>query len=181
LTLIFSSNLYADALRRSARLEFKFPGVRGRPARIQARKLHLGVLRRIKREVRIGLITPEQQSIWETVLEFFINLKVFPVVVPMGFSYDSQDEWGNKVNLTGAVIFPLDALQPKNPRSIPILALQHPTQVERAWSPSRCTMPPKLIQDPQKNVLLGAIMAAAGYIVVLPDYPGMGDTGQLCN
>jgi pimeloyl-ACP methyl ester carboxylesterase len=53
--------------------------------------------------------------------------------------------------------------------SVPILSLQHPTQVERQYSPSLLNM-----DDPLLTVQLALTLASTGYIVLVPDYPGMG-------
>ena len=59
-------------------------------------------------------------------------------------------------------------------RDRPILSFQHPTQMERKYSPSVLIKNSTMWQDPQYNIILGMYMALCGYIVVMPDYPGMG-------
>ncbi len=52
-----------------------------------------------------------------------------------------------------------------------MISLQHPTQVLRSQSPSRVSV----YADEELTVPFGTMLAAKGYIVVMPDYQGMGD------
>lgn len=65
---------------------------------------------------------------------------------------------------TGLVVYPI-ALH-----KLPLLALQHPTQTERRFSPSK-----RRLDDNQLTFQYAMLLASMGYIVVAPDYPGMGD------
>ncbi|HWI40038.1 MAG TPA: lipase family protein [Verrucomicrobiae bacterium] len=75
---------------------------------------------------------------------------------------------GSGQNLSGLVIVPV-------PRSggsaeLPILSLQHPTQVLRSQSPSLVPT----FRDEELTVPLATLAASMGYIVLVPDYPGLG-------
>ena len=72
--------------------------------------------------------------------------------------------------LTGLVAVPMD-LNPLNRLSLPMISLQHPTQVLRSQSPSKVSV----FEDEELTVPYGTMLAAMGYIVVMADYPGMGD------
>jgi len=67
----------------------------------------------------------------------------------------------------------------------PIIAYQHGTQVYRPIAPSRFNVNPFAVfssPDPMGALqnyvesIVGALMASAGYIVVMPDYQGFGDS-----
>jgi pimeloyl-ACP methyl ester carboxylesterase len=71
--------------------------------------------------------------------------------------------------------------------SVPIISYQHGTQVYRGSAPSRFNPNPlSILSSPDQSGALqayvedivGALMAAAGYIVVMPDYPGFGDSTE---
>jgi len=73
----------------------------------------------------------------------------------------------NGKSLTGLVAVPYGL----NKLNVPMISLQHPTQVLRSQSPSRVSV----YADEELTVPFGTMLAAKGYIVVMPDYPGMGD------
>jgi pimeloyl-ACP methyl ester carboxylesterase len=56
--------------------------------------------------------------------------------------------------------------------------LTHPTETERKYSPSRVSPWTPWI-DGAFNRVFGIIFACAGFNVVIPDYPGMGDNYQV--
>jgi pimeloyl-ACP methyl ester carboxylesterase len=69
--------------------------------------------------------------------------------------------------------------------SVPIISYQHGTQVNRKCAPSRFNPNPlAVLSSPDQTgalqsyveCIVGALMATAGYIVVMPDYPGFGDS-----
>ncbi len=73
-------------------------------------------------------------------------------------------------------------------RSFPIISYQHGTEVYRACAPSRFDPDPgSVLSSPDPTGALqayiesvvGALMASAGYIVVMPDYPGFGDSTEI--
>jgi pimeloyl-ACP methyl ester carboxylesterase len=70
-------------------------------------------------------------------------------------------------------------------KSFPIIALQHGTQVYQDSAPSRFNANPlSVLASPDQTgalqnyveCIVGALMASAGYIVVMPDYAGFGDS-----
>lgn len=74
--------------------------------------------------------------------------------------------------LTGLLVVPYGPNYYDDELSVPIVALQHPTQVKRSQSPSNAANVP--IDDELTIPVAGAI-AHLGYIVVVADYPGLGD------
>ena len=127
---------------------------------------------RLKRDRARKRLTQEQTDFWTDLVEYLSRDTRFSLLIPLPVQYDTTDAWGRTITVSGVIIAPID-IGRESPRSIPMLSFQHPTQVERQWSPSLCTAK-KIFDDPQKNVALALVMASTGYIVVLPDYPGMG-------
>lgn len=76
----------------------------------------------------------------------------------------------NYKGLTGLVVIP----EPKGLEKFPMLALQHPTQVLRKMSPSNYGITRHI--DDQLTMPLALFLGRAGYIVVVADYPGLGDS-----
>ena len=68
-------------------------------------------------------------------------------------------------NQTGLLIYPWQILSPRG-----ILLLTHPTEVLRKYSPSQMGF-----YEGTYSKLFGYLFATLGYVVVIPDYPGMGD------
>jgi hypothetical protein len=83
-------------------------------------------------------------------------------------TYHTFDANENKIEVTGLIVVP--ASKYGHEISVPVLSFQHPTQVERRYSPSK-----KDIFDNELTVLSANFLAATGYIVVVADYPGLGD------
>lgn len=67
-----------------------------------------------------------------------------------------------------------EAKRRTGPRSIPLVALQHPTQLLRTKAPSQV----RWWRDNTLTVPLGYLLAFMGYAVVMPDMPGMGVNGD---
>ncbi len=76
---------------------------------------------------------------------------------------------GDLIPVTGLAILPT----PHAGASVPILAMQHPTQVERKYSPSMFNKT-NMWDDKQFTVPFGTLFAMSGFAVVMADYPGMG-------
>ena len=93
-------------------------------------------------------------------------------VNPVIITYESADKDGKRLKLTGALLIPTTILK----QNFPLISIQHGTQLQRLVVPSKIAANPSGygIQD-AFEVYLGYILARAGYIVALPDYPGMGD------
>ncbi len=91
--------------------------------------------------------------------------------------YTTRDAKGNLLQVSGLVFIPWQSLSKVN---APILMLQHGTQIYRDYAPSRFLYDMwKYLEDPKKAMtwgesIVGYMVAHAGYIVVMPDYPGMG-------
>lgn len=83
--------------------------------------------------------------------------------------YVTRTATGEAIPVSGLCIVPTTSAGLVNTSSVPIMSMQHPTQVERRYSPSICGL-----LDPQLTVPIAALIAGSGYIVVLADYPGLG-------
>ena len=102
---------------------------------------------------------------------------VLPVPVP---AYPSKNAKGDAVTLSGLMWVPVTFGRPS---SLPVIAFQHGTQVYRPSAPSRFNLNPLAVfSSPDQSgafqnyveCIVGGLMASAGYIVVMPDYPGFG-------
>lgn len=93
-------------------------------------------------------------------------------VNPVILTYESADKDGKRLELKGALLIPTTLFK----QNFPLISIQHGTQLQRLLVPSKMAVNPGnyAIQD-AFEVYLGIILARAGYIVALPDYPGMGD------
>ena len=110
-------------------------------------------------------------------------------VTPVSLSYSSAYSDGTHsvswLSLSGLVLMPTPASLTK--ASVPLTAFQHGTQFYRSSAPSRFSPALSALAFNSGQVgsgenyiecIIAAYMAAAGYIVVMPDYPGFGaDTG----
>ena len=109
---------------------------------------------------------------------------VVPVRLAGAAHYPSVDANGHALALSGLMWVPftwgrhLDA---------PVITFQHGTQVFRANAPSRFDANPLAVFSNQDQTgalqnyvecVVGALMASAGYIVLMPDYPGFGDSSD---
>jgi hypothetical protein len=100
------------------------------------------------------------------------------LVVPQRLSFQGAD--GKTVS--GLVWYPFTWLKRM---SVPVISYQHGTQVYRWSSPSSFNANPlAVLSSPDQTGALQnyvecvvcALMASTGYIVVMPDYPGFGDS-----
>lgn len=82
-------------------------------------------------------------------------------------TYNTTNSSGAQQQVTGLMVIPASL---KDNVSLPILSMQHPTQVLRKYSPSW-----RNPEDNEFTGILAGIIAMTGYIVVVADYPGMGD------
>ncbi len=96
---------------------------------------------------------------------------LYPDVRTYRFSYTVA---GFSEPLSGLVAVPSNPLLSR-PHSLPMISLQHPTQVLRSQSPSIVPWP----EDEELTVPYGTMLAALGYIVLIPDYPGMGTNHEV--
>ena len=108
------------------------------------------------------------------------------LVLPVRISgYPSTDADGNPVLLSGLMWVPFTW-----GRSLkaPIISYQHGTQVYRPCAPSKFDPNPlDVFRSPDQTgalqsyveCIVGGLMASAGYIVLMPDYPGFGSSQVL--
>jgi pimeloyl-ACP methyl ester carboxylesterase len=81
--------------------------------------------------------------------------------------YDITRPDGTVQHLSGLLLVPTSVIGINI--NVPIISLQHPTQVERAYSPSNGN-----VLDNEMTVPFAMALASMGYITVVADYPGMG-------
>ncbi len=81
--------------------------------------------------------------------------------------YDVKRSDGTVQRLSGLLVVPTSITGFKI--NVPIISLQHPTQVERNYSPSNGN-----VLDNELTVPFAMALASMGYITAVPDYPGMG-------
>jgi pimeloyl-ACP methyl ester carboxylesterase len=81
--------------------------------------------------------------------------------------YDMTLPDGTVQHLSGLLVVPTSITGIKI--DVPIISLQHPTQVERDYSPSNGN-----VLDNELTVPFAMALASMGYITVVADYPGMG-------
>lgn len=111
------------------------------------------------------------QTLWTWVCYVLHDLLHDPWLVEyVKIEYWTTTADGDKIPVTGLAILPQIY---HLPGSVPLLALQHPTQVERKYSPSLFNMT-NMWDDVQFTVPFGTLFAQMGFAVVLADYPGMG-------
>lgn len=102
-------------------------------------------------------------------------------VAPIKVSdYPSEDANGNRLILSGLMWVPFTG---GRHLAAPIISFQHGTQVYRPCAPSQFDADPLSVfsNKDQSGALqayveciVGGLMASAGYIVLMPDYPGFG-------
>ena len=100
-----------------------------------------------------------------------IKTKKAKLFVPLfaQFEYKSLNNKKQETTLSGLVLFPF-TLKKEEISSIPVICLTHGTQILRKHAPSNFNL--NLEDFPE--VAIGLIIAATGYVVVMPDYQGMG-------
>jgi pimeloyl-ACP methyl ester carboxylesterase len=81
--------------------------------------------------------------------------------------YDVNRPDGTVEHLSGLLVVPTSVIGIKI--NVPIISLQHPTQVERDYSPSNGN-----VLDNELTVPFAMALASMGYITAVADYPGMG-------
>ncbi len=104
---------------------------------------------------------------------------VVPVKIPR---YPSPDASGRPLTLSGLMWVPFTA---GGRLAAPIISYQHGTQVFRSCAPSQFDSNPFSVFSSQDQsgalqnyveCIVGGLMASAGYIVLMPDYPGFGSS-----
>lgn len=99
-------------------------------------------------------------------IQFFINLAGYPLVADrdvlfLRLVYETVDAQGLRTVASGALALPLGVEGP-----FPVVSYQHGTSLEREDVPSRLNT----------EGFLGVAFATSGYLAVLPDYLGLGDS-----
>ncbi len=106
--------------------------------------------------------TDPWQSFWDTVTAYFkYHVSAYKI------TYYTESASEGMIPVSGLLVMPWKLCG--GPVNVPMLSLQHPTQVERKYSPSNIK-----ILDPELTVPVALAIASTGYIVVAADYPGMG-------
>jgi pimeloyl-ACP methyl ester carboxylesterase len=106
--------------------------------------------------------TDPWQNFWDTVTAYFkYHVSAYKI------TYYTESASEGTIQVSGLLVMPWKLCG--GPVNVPILSLQHPTQVERKYSPSNIK-----ILDPELTVPVALAIASTGYIVVAADYPGMG-------
>lgn len=103
------------------------------------------------------------EAVWNEGFALYVRT---PFVNSYKITY-KQSSLPGAPDLTGLLMLPWQLIG--EPRGI--LLFTHPTEVLRAYSPSRT----KPFIDGTMTKLFGYLFATLGYAVVMPDYPGMGD------
>jgi predicted esterase len=91
--------------------------------------------------------------------------------------YSSTDNHGNKIQLTGLMVHPISF---KSRIYAPIVSFNHATQILKKLAPSKWkTAKYKDYENFPEAVLANIMAATYGWIIVMPDYQGMGnDVGE---
>jgi pimeloyl-ACP methyl ester carboxylesterase len=131
-------------------------------------------------EGRIGAASMDVwQQAWDQAKEKFLpRFWAVPLIGCM--KYSTEDASGKSLDLAAMVALPTITIEGTlvsgdTFASMPILAIQHPTLVERAYSPSKVLSCMTHPVDSQLSYYIAALAASTGYAVVLVDYPGLGD------
>lgn len=111
-------------------------------------------------------------KVWRWVL--FVLRDILGVTREVDFvkiTYTTTTASGEPITVSGLAILPRAT---SKFTTTPILSMQHPTETERKYSPSRFNMK-NMWDDEEMTVPFAYLFAQAGFAVVLADYPGMGD------
>jgi hypothetical protein len=107
-------------------------------------------------------------DLWAWIQRAFRRYRRFDLDLVV-LEYRTERADGAEITVTGLLAVPVTAGGTVNTSAVPVLSLQHPTQVERKYSPSLCGL-----LDPELTVPIGALIAGSGYLVTMADYPGLG-------
>jgi len=89
--------------------------------------------------------------------------------------YNSTDNKGNKIQLTGLLIYPY-YFPPLAKVNAPIISVNHGTQILKRLAPSKWKKAGWKDWKDFPEVVIADIMASwYGWIIIMPDYQGMGD------
>lgn len=100
-------------------------------------------------------------------LNFLFQLAGIPVtaqydVTALAVTYETVDPWGGRTQASGLAAWP-SAGAPR----LPLVSYQHGTLAKKSDAPS---------QNAAGERLVGLALAATGYLALLPDYLGLGDS-----
>jgi len=88
--------------------------------------------------------------------------------------YTSTDNNGNKIQLTGLLIYPYN-LPPFGRVNAPIISVNHGTQLQKKFAPSKwATAKWKDWKDFPEMLVADVMALYYGWIIIMPDYQGMG-------
>lgn len=108
----------------------------------------------------------------ETVAQMPNSLQLRPIAHDI-IKYNSIDNNGNPIQLTGLLIYPWS---PFGRISAPIVSINHGTQLQKKYSPSRWKSASTSDWKNYPEMAIADIMAIwYGWIIIMPDYQGMGD------
>ncbi len=118
----------------------------------------------------LDAITAAQEGAWKSAWYDLWNKLIPNFKYPFNMYkiyYDITRPDGTVQHLSGLLVVPTSVVGIKI--NVPIISLQHPTQVERKYSPSNGN-----VLDNELTVPFAMALASMGYITVVADYPGMG-------
>ncbi len=118
----------------------------------------------------LAAITAAQEDAWESAWYDLWNKLIPNFKYPFNMYkifYDITRPDGTVQHLSGLLLVPTSVIGINT--NVPMISLQHPTQVERAYSPSNGN-----VLDNELTVPFAMALASMGYITVVADYPGMG-------
>lgn len=110
-------------------------------------------------------------GILDTLWKIFYDT-IYPFLLYDVTAYKITYSGAGYTKLTGLLVVP--NTRDKSARSYPMLSYQHPTQVRRSQSPSMHSQ--GLLFDDELTIPLALALGASGYITVVADYPGLGDS-----
>ncbi len=91
-------------------------------------------------------------------------------------SYASTDNEGNPINLSGLLIYPSGGIE----ATTPLISHNHGTELEKKFAPSQFVPGQSDIKDFPEVIIAWAISALNNWVVIMPDYQGMGeDVGEV--
>ena len=86
-------------------------------------------------------------------------------------TYASTDNQGNPVRLSGLLIYPPNKIK----ENTPLISFNHGTELEKKYAPSQFVAGQSDITKFAEVIVAWGISALNNWIVVMPDYQGMGD------
>jgi pimeloyl-ACP methyl ester carboxylesterase len=107
----------------------------------------------------------------QTITQLAGGKSIYPIAQDV-VKYNSTDNNGNPVQLTGLLIYPWSPLKNLN---VPIVSVDHGTELLKSIAPSRWKDAPWSKWKDFPEMLIADIMAVYyGWAIIMPDYQGMG-------